>query len=260
LTTFDAVSAHWPKPAKPKSTQQSRRFAKASSAHIPSSPTQVGSTLPKPFTHSPHHPSPSTGNGSIPNDSKLEVIETFEEPFLQDVAGDFDSDDEENPFDLLNMTQRFPDDVLEVNPSYIQRNTEPAEEDDPDADDDPDLDQQLHEQDALKHANEGARVRATQVQRKEADERSEYDDEEIDELFRQTVNGGFVTPTKGRSSASVTPTSMGSNSTLASRRAKRDQRMREQAGLGDLRYVDPSCHELKPQYHHGSVFGLDIPF
>jgi len=258
LTTFEAVSAHWPKPSKPKSTQQSRRSAKASSAHIPSSPTHVGSTPPKPFIISPHHPSSATRNGSLPDDLKLEVIDTFEEPFLPDIAGDFDSDDEENPFDLMNMTQRFPVDVLEVNPSYIQRNTEPVEEDDPD--DDPDRDQQLHEQDAQKHANESARVRATQVQRKEEDERSEYDDEEIDELFRQTVNGGFVTPTKGRSSASATPTSIGSNSTLASRRAKRDQRMREQAGLGDLRYVDPSCHQLKPQYHHGSVFGLDIPF
>jgi len=166
----------------------------------------------------------------------MEVIETFDEAPLMDHAGESDSDEEENPFDILNMTQRFPEDVPEVNPSYIQRNTEPAQEDEGD-DDDPDRDQQLHEQDAQKHANESARVRATQVQRKEEDERSEYDDEEIDELFRQTVNGGFTTPTKGRSSPSVTPTSIGSGSTLASRRARRDQRMREQAGLGDLRYV-----------------------
>jgi len=166
----------------------------------------------------------------------MEVIETFDEPAPMNDAGDSDSDEEDNPFDILNMTQRYPEDVPEVNPSYIQRNAEPAQEDDGD-DDDPDRDQQLHEQDAQKHANESARIRATQVQRKEEDERSEYDDEEIDELFRQTVNGGFTTPTKGRSSHSVTPTSIGSGSTLASRRARRDQRMREQAGLGDLRYV-----------------------
>jgi hypothetical protein len=158
-------------------------------------------------------------------------------------AGDLDSDEEENPFDILNMTQRYPEDVPEVNPSYIQRNTEPAQEDEGD-DDDPDRDQQLHEQDAQKHANESARVRATQLQRKEEDERSEYDDEEIDELFRQTVNGGFSTPTKGRASPSVTPTSIGSGSTLASRRARRDQRMREQAGLGDLRYADDLIRRL----------------
>jgi hypothetical protein len=165
----------------------------------------------------------------------MEVIETFDETAFN-YAEDADSDEEENPFDLLNMTQRFPDDVPEVNPSYISRNVESGQEDQGD-EDDPERDQQLQEEDAQKHANESARVRATQVQRKEEDERSEYDDEEIDELFRQTVNGGFSTPTKGRNSTSVTPTSVGSGSTLASRRAKRDQRMREQAGLGDLRYV-----------------------
>jgi len=169
---------------------------------------------------------------------KAEVIETYDDPVLpQRDADDFDSDEEDNPFDALNMTQRFPDDVPEVNPSYIQRNTETVIRDDDD-EDDPDCDQQLREEDAQKHAEESARVRATQVQRKEEEERSEYDDEEIDELFRQTVNGGFTTPTKNRGSVNVTPTSIGSGSTLASRRARRDQRMREQAGLGDLRYVD----------------------
>jgi hypothetical protein len=236
MTTFEAVSAHWPKPPKLKSTQRSRRSAKASSVHLPSSPTHVGSKpIKKPFSSPPPSFS-ATRNGSLPPDLKPEVIETFDELAPIDDAGDFDSDEEENPFDILNMTQRFPEDVPEVNPSFIQRNIEPAQEDEG-HDDDPDRDQQLHEQDAQKHANESARVRATQVQRKEEDERSEYDDEEIDELFRQTVNGGFTTPTKGRCSPSVTPTSIGSGSTLASRRARRDQRMREQAGLGDLRYV-----------------------
>jgi DNA polymerase zeta len=171
-------------------------------------------------------------------DLKAKIIETFDEPVLHDQRDgeNVDSDEEENPFDALNMTQRFPDDVPEVNPSYIQRNTEPVQRDDED-DDDPDRDQHLREEDAQKHADESARVRATQVQRREEDERSEYDDEELDELFRQTVNGGFTTPTKTRGSSSVTPTSIGSGSTLASRRARRDQRMREQAGLGDLRYV-----------------------
>lgn len=234
MTTFEAVSAHWPKPPKIKSTQRSRRSAKASSAQIPSSPTHVGSTPPRQPISSPRQPSSATRNGFPPFDLKLENIETSDEP-VPPPAEELDSDGEENPFDLLNMTQRFPDDAPEVNPSYIQRDTKPAQEDD--GDDDPDRDQQLQEQDAQKHANESARVRATQVQRKEEDERSEYDDEEIDELFRQTVNGGFSTPTKGRSSPSVTPTSVGSGSTLASRKARRDQRMREQAGLGDLRYV-----------------------
>lgn len=234
MTTFQAVSAHWPKPPKLKSTQRSRRSDKASSVHIPLSPTHVGSTPPKPPITSPRLPSSATRNGSLPQGLKMETVEPLNEPALLDEPEEFDSDEEENPFDILNMTQRFPDDVPEVNPSYIQRNTGPMQEDGDEADD-PDRDQQLHEQDAQKHADESARVRATQVQRKEEDERSEYDDEEIDELFRQTVNGGFSTPTKGRSSASVTPTSVGSGSTLTSRRARRDQRMREQAGLGDLR-------------------------
>ena len=244
MTTFDAVAAHWPKPPKLKSTQRSRRSAKASSVHIPSSPTHVGSTSPKYPVSSPQQPSSATRNGSLPLDLKTEVIENFDEPAPMADAGDSDlEEEEENPFDILNMTQRFPEDKPEVNPSYIQRNTGPVQEEEGD-DDDPDRDQQLHEQDAQKHANESARVRATQVQRKEEDERSEYDDEEIDELFRQTVNGGFTTPTKRRGSPSVTPTSIGSGSTLASRRARRDQRMREQAGLGDLRYVKNPSRKL----------------
>jgi DNA polymerase zeta len=232
MTTFEAVSAHWPRQTKMKSTQRSRRSAKASSVHIPSSPTRVGSTPPKQAISSPRQP--ATRNGSLPYGLKVEVIETFDESIPPNNE-DLDEDEEDNPFDILNMTQRYTEGVPEVNPSYIQRNAEPAPEEEGD-DDDPDRDQQLHEQDAQQHAKESARVRATQVQRKEEDERSEYDDEEIDELFRQTVNVGFTTPTKGRSSPSITPTSIGSGSTLASRKARRDQRMREQAGLGDLRY------------------------
>jgi len=161
------------------------------------------------------------------------------------VIGNFDSEleeeeeEEENPFDALNKSQRFIDNAPEVNPSYIQRNAGPAQDEGDEGDDDPDRFHQLNQQDAQNHAQETARIRATQIQRKEEDERSEYDDEEIDELFRQTVNGGFTTPKKARSNASPsgTPTSIGSGSPLASRRVRRDQRMREQAGLGDLRYA-----------------------
>jgi hypothetical protein len=184
----------------------------------------------------------ATSNGSLTCGLKVEVIETFDESIPPNNE-DLDEDEEDNPFDILNTTQRYTEGVPEVNPSYIQRNAEPAQEEEGD-DEDPDRDQQLLEQDAQQHAKESARVRATQVQRKEEDERSEYDDEEIDELFRQTVNGGFSTPTKSRNSPSVTPTSVGSGSTLASRRARRDQRMREQAGLGDLRYVDDPLNKL----------------
>ena len=157
--------------------------------------------------------------------------------FVSDLKVDPEEDsDDENPFEALAMTQRVPDDVIEVNPSFIQRNLAPAAEDE--EEDDPDRFQKLHEQDAAKHAEESARFRATQAPKHEAEEMSEYGDEELDELFRQAVTGGLSTPTKNRSrgGTSMTPTSVEtSGSSLASRRARRDQRLRQQAGLGDLR-------------------------
>jgi hypothetical protein len=145
MTTFEAVSVHWPRQTKMKSTQRSRRSAKASSVHIPSSPTRVGSTPPKQAISSPRQP--ATRNGSLPYGLKVEVIETFDESIPPNNE-DLDEDEEDNPFDILNMTQRYTEGVPEVNPSYIQRNAEPAQEEEGD-DDDPDRDQQLHEQDAL---------------------------------------------------------------------------------------------------------------
>jgi DNA polymerase zeta len=190
---------------------------------------------------SPTSPSFASKVGSPIDNTKTEAIighdtRPLGDRFVEESSG---SDEEENPFDALNMTQRMPDDVIEVNPSYIQRSTAPVADDE--GDDDPDRYRQLQEQDAQKHAEESARFRATQVHRQEEDERSEYDDEEIDELFRQTIAGGYTTPTKNqRGSSSVTPTSMGSSgASLALRRARRDQRLREQAGLGDLRYIIP---------------------
>lgn len=237
MTTFEAVAAHWPRQPKSRSTQKSKRSARASSPVQPSS-QRVG-TPPIPPKSSPQSPSSATKVGSSIDDIKVESVgDQQPRPAVQNaIQDDFDSDEEENPFDALNMTQRMPDDALEVNPSYIQRSNAPAPEDE--GDDDPDRDRQLQEQDAQKHAEESARFRATQVQRQEEDERSEYDDEEIDELFRQTIAGGYSTPTRNqRGSTSVTPTSVGSSGgSLAFRRAKRDQRLREQAGLGDLRFV-----------------------
>jgi DNA polymerase zeta len=243
MTTFEAVSAHWPRQPKTRSTQRSKRSANASSAHQASSPANLASSPPLPFKPSPTSPPSATRVGSPPDGVKVEDDLNAHVPVYPaiqlGIAEDSDSDEEENPFDALNMTQRMPDDVIEVNPSYIQRNMPLAQDEEEEDDPDPDRIRQLHEQDAQKHAEESARVRATQVHRLDEDQRSEYDDEEIDELFRQTINGGLSTPKKSQRGGSVTPTSGGSSgSTLAFRRARRDQRLREQAGLGDLRCVN----------------------
>lgn len=229
MTTFDAVTAHWPKQGRPRSTQKSRKSVKASS------PAQQSSPASNPVKGEPSSPANAA---TSPGHAAGRARDYRKGAHPADL--DADSDDEENPFEALAMTQRAPDDVPEVNPSFISRNVQPAgegEEDEGD-DDDPDRFRRLHEQDAAKHAEESARFRATQVPKRDQDEMSEYDDEELDELFRQTVTGGFSTPTKNRAwnSNNGTPTSVGtSGSSLGSRRAQRDQRLREQAGLGDLR-------------------------
>ena len=234
MTTFEAVTAHWPKQARLKSTQRSRK------SNIASSPAKPFTLPVKGETSSPPEGTPKVHAGSdgITRDGSVN-LPGFTDARAVDELEAF-SDEDENPFEALAMTQRVPDDVIEVNPSFIQRNLPPAAEDE--EEDDPDRYQKLHEQDAAKHAEESARFRASQVPKRDAEEMSEYDDEELDELFRQTVTGGFSTPTKDRSrgitSTSMTPTSVGtSGSSLASRRARRDQRLRQQAGLGDLRYV-----------------------
>lgn len=228
MTTFEAVTAHWPKQTRMRSTQKSRR------SNLASSPA-------KPFT-SPIKGEPSSPpRGKSPALKDAKEVDLTDDPTIRprdvDYAHDEElSDDEDNPFEALAMTQRVPDDVIEVNPSFIQRNLPPTAEDE--EDDDPDRFRKLHEQDAAKHSEESARFRATQVPKRDAEEMSEYDDEELDELFRQTVAAGLSTPRRDRSRGafSLTPTSVvTSGSTMASRRARRDQRLRQQAGLGDLR-------------------------
>lgn len=229
MTTFEAVTAHWPKQVRIKSTQRSRKSVKTS-------PTKLSSPV-KPF--SPVKLEQSSPGANLSRDATDSTVQAPQDrwkkvPQTLIEEEEEESEEEDNPFELMAMTQRVPDDIIEVNPSFIQRNLGPVAEDE--EDDDPDRFRRLHEQDAAKHAEESARFRATQVPKRDQEEMSEYDDEELDELFRQTVTGGFVTPTKDRAngSASVTPTSVGSGS-LASRRTRRDQRLREQAGLGDLR-------------------------
>lgn len=161
------------------------------------------------------------------SDVKLEVL-----PFVPPVMEEDEDDeaiysDEDNPFEALALTQMIPDDIVEVNPNMIQSNLPPADMDE----DDYDMGQQAHQADTHRRAQESAQFRATQAPRDESD----YDDDELDELFRQTVTAGLVTPRKNRNGTSLTPTSAGSSGSLTTRRYQRDQRLREQAGLGDLR-------------------------
>lgn len=246
MTTFDAVSAHWPERARPPlSTQRSKRSrrAKASSAAVPSSPLPHFALKSSPLgarTSSPvREPSPlfeikvEAHVGGLPNGQGGALT--------SDDADEYSSD-EENPFEAIAMSQAsYTNDVqAEINPYAISREALQVDED-PEDEDDVDAGRQRHEEDARQHAADSVRLRATQAPAG-GDESEEYDDEELDDLFRNTVLGGFYSPrgtprrNGANGSATVTPTTAGTSGVdLDERRAKREQRLREQAGLGDLR-------------------------
>lgn len=144
-----------------------------------------------------------------------------------------DIDLDENPFEAFAMTQASQGESLsaDVNMNIISRARE-----NPDDLDEEEAAQEQHQRDARQHAEEGVKFRATQMPR--ANDSDEYDDEELDELFRRTVAGGWsnqTTPRKRGTFGSVTPTT-GSRSNLSSGGTDRRERMiRERAGLGDLR-------------------------
>nr|XP_019042303.1 DNA polymerase zeta subunit [Kwoniella bestiolae CBS 10118]OCF21233.1 DNA polymerase zeta subunit [Kwoniella bestiolae CBS 10118] len=240
MTTFQAVSAHWPKPPRPpKSTQKSRR-------HEPSSPTQAEIPLINIKGEDPY-----VVNGGA--------------PAHQEENGGEEQDDEEeeeqNPFEAFAMTQasQHAPVELDVNSRMISRHISEldAEDENREVDDYPDEENdnaKRHAEDVRHHAEEGLKFRATQMPRKVNEEEEEedsdamYDDEELDELFRQTVAAGFgsnqSTPRKNRfNNGSVTPSSRASTSGsggymssggMYGRRLERQRRMMEQAGLGDL--------------------------
>lgn len=232
LTTFEAVSAHWPKKTRPpRSTQRSRKSRRS----VKSSPAPERSPS-KPFLSSPNgedlQPSSSPRRPDGDDAERKPNIHYAHELPHRTINDDDDDDaiysDEDNPFEALALTQMIPDDVIEVNPNMIQSHAYVPAEDDGD---DEDPNQRAHNADAHRRAEESAMYRATQAPRDE----SEYDDDELDELFRKTVTAGLSTPRKDRTGFSVTPTTGGSSASPASRRFRRDERLREQAGLGDLR-------------------------
>lgn len=238
MTTFEAVSAHWPRPLRVRSTQNSRRShrsRKATSAAHPRSPLAS-------FT--------SSQNGQIPISSpvrpvfpvldiKPDIIEMEgSQPELPIELESSSDEEEENPFEAFAMTQASQsfEAKVEVNSRVIQRDV--INEDEIDVEE---LEQQRHAEDAKHHAEEGQKFRATQASARYGEDADEYDDEEIDELFRRTVAGGLAsgstTPRRKGLNGSATPSTTASRSggSVGERRRTRDQRMREQAGLGDLR-------------------------
>ncbi|WVQ70034.1 uncharacterized protein L199_008258 [Kwoniella botswanensis] len=279
MTTFQAVSAHWPRPPRPpKSTQKSRRSAKSyqTSSQVDglSSPAQASIAL----TSSPRAQPPSS-----PTEAEIPIVNLKGENVFVDNGGEkgepngiqgdppdeAEEEGEENPFEVFAMTQasqHAPVD-LDVNARMISRNASDldAQDENREVDDYPDEENdnaKRHAEDVKHHAEEGLKFRATQMPRRVAKEENKdddemYDDEELDELFRQTVAAGFgsnqSTPRKNRFQAgSVTPSSRASTSGsyqssggMYDRRVERQRRMMEQAGLGDLdTIVDRSSMSL----------------
>ena len=240
MTTFDAVSAHWPRPPR-QSTQKSRRSHrsnKATSAAGPSSPLAL-------FTSSQtaHHEAPSEpllGSPLHDIEPSLPLLDIQQAPLEHDLDDSGSSSEEENPFEAFAKTQasQEPDIKVEIDSREVECDV--LNEDDLD---DEELERQRHADDAKHHAEEGQRFRATQAPTRNGDETDEFDDNDLDELFRRTVAGGLSsghsTPRRRGLNGSSTPSTLTSGSSWAmeSRRGQRDRRMREQAGLGDLRYI-----------------------
>ncbi|RXK35490.1 hypothetical protein M231_07268 [Tremella mesenterica] len=256
MTTFEAVSAHWPRlPKPPKSTQRSKRSRRSTR---PSSPIPSAPTSPFPLLSSPEKPHTSPIKPLPPLFDVKRHIDLPEEPPPPDVVADVadpeeftdDESDEENPFELFALTQLPQEPVpVEVNQYAISSDVLPPidEEDETEA-------ERAHENAAKLHAEEAQKLRATQISGQGSDYGSEFGDEEVDELFRRTVGGSATsTPRKRRVIGLSTPTTGGtttasaSGDSLTTRRERRDLRMRQQAGLGDLSTIfDASSISLTP--------------
>lgn len=237
MTTFDALSAHWPKQTRKvtKTTQKSRK------PHM----------SPKDDTSSTRHRSSPDNNalfGEPPSAS-------FEGTGMDLVS---DKEDEEiNPFEAFAMTQasQHPQPVPELSQRVQAVPFKDVDEYDQYyvGQDEDDIDEYKQTEGARVHAQETDKIRATQIPTEMEGRSDEYDDKELEELFRQTVAAGLgiqsvpTTPHKPKGKdqdedgrwSGWTPTSKGSRKstvgTFESRKRKRNQRLLEEAGLGDLR-------------------------
>jgi len=175
--------------------------------------------------------------------SKIGAEVVKEEDEIIDDFSDFsDDEEEENPFELFASTQ-LPREAVraDINQHMISRYAL----EDVDEEDEEELAIQQHERDARQRAEDGRRYRATQASQRKQESDDEYGDEELDDLFRKTVMGGWsnqTTPRKDRGFMSPTTGSRSGMSSggLESRRQRREARLMEQAGFGDLRCVCPS--------------------
>ncbi|WVQ78404.1 hypothetical protein IAT38_000490 [Cryptococcus sp. DSM 104549] len=296
MTTFEAVSAHWPKqPKPPRSTQKSKKTLKSSQTHRHTSPS-AGPSSPGGLPTSPtKRSSPARGvtfDGSADGPVRVKLEDDIED-FEEDVVAQEEEVEEANPFEIFAMTQasqHLPPNPELSRPAPLAAGPGPVEEDeydqyfdDLDLDLDPDAEggegERRHAEEARLRAEQGNVIRATQMQAKRDEEDGDdedglYEDEELDELFRKTVAASLgvgsapTTPSKKRgvnvsagSSRTMAPGSTptlrsggsgisgGSASTgvLESRKRKRNQRMLDQAGLGDLSTIfDQSSITLSP--------------
>ncbi|EAL22753.1 hypothetical protein CNBB2010 [Cryptococcus deneoformans B-3501A] len=249
MTTFDALSAHWPKQAKKvtKTTQMSRK------SHM---------TLPA-DTSSIYYGSSQDKNALFGESTSV----TLEEPGMD---SRLEKEDEEiNPFEAFAMTQasQHPQPVPELS-QHVQAVPFKEVEDSDQyyvGEDEGDIDEYKQAEGARVHAQETDKIRATQMASEMEGHYDEYDDKELEELFRQTVAAGLgvqsvpTTPHRPKDQdqegnsrwSGWTPTSKGSSKssvgTFESRKRKRNQRLLEDAGLGDLStIIDRSSLSLSP--------------
>jgi DNA polymerase zeta len=190
--------------------------------------------------------------------SESEPARLGEDPDDIQTGSSSDSDyDLDNPFEAFAMTQFSQTIKAEVDSRAVQQEvTTPFDNDDIDEEE---LHRAIHEKDLKHHAEEGAKFRATQAAPQRNDESDEYDDEDIDEIFRRTVFGGMGTPgsyTGTRTPTrrgTMTPTTGSRSGGLDSRRVAREQRMREQAGFVDLRLALEFEHSLAKLINVSSI-------
>ncbi|ODN98467.1 DNA polymerase zeta subunit [Cryptococcus wingfieldii CBS 7118] len=245
MTTFEAVSALWPK--------QPRKIPR----QTPKSKTQFGSVPP----NTASSPTRKARFSEDDPDVAFDVPESSDR--VHEDLEWADEDEEANPFEVFAMTQasqQFP-----PQPELSQR-VQPTNDQE---DDEHDLyypenederaglgegDDQMDAKQAKVHAEETEKIRATQMPAPHADG-DDYDDEEMDDIFRQTVAAGLgvestpTTPNKGSRWAGWTPTKRSGSSTVdaETRKRKRDQVVLDNAGLGDLSTIfDRSSVFLSP--------------
>lgn len=155
-----------------------------------------------------------------------------------------DDDEEDNPFHLFAQTQAPGlDTTIEVDQKYIAGDSGDGAADEEEAEE---AAIRRHAEEMQHRADAGKEFRATQASGAGDDTNEELDDVKLDALFQRTVLGGYGSapstprrrqPNGGGSVAATSrgTVSSGGTSGMDARRYQRNQRMMEQAGLGDLR-------------------------